>query len=151
MKEYHELQKEAREARIGADRMALGLPCIPDRTRGDMDEIERLQTENWQLKGALGYEVPGHIPPGDFKCGLCEARAAEIERLEVENKRLRISKLISADRAEIERLTDELGATISALDLKIIENQRLRADIETLKARLESSRNHDPHYRQYGY
>ena len=44
-------------------------------------EIERLKIENWQLKGALGYEVPGNIPCGDFKCGLCEARAAEIERL----------------------------------------------------------------------
>jgi hypothetical protein len=38
-------------------------------------EIERLTLENWQLKGALGYPVPGHIPCGDFKCGLCEARA----------------------------------------------------------------------------
>lgn len=37
-------------------------------------EIERLRIENWQLKGALGYPVPGNIPTGDFKCGLCEAR-----------------------------------------------------------------------------
>lgn len=39
-------------------------------------EIERLRLENWQLRGALGYPVPGDIPPGDFKCGLCEARTA---------------------------------------------------------------------------
>jgi hypothetical protein len=45
------------------------------------DEIEHLRIENWQLKGALGYEVPGHIPCGDFKCGLCEAKDDEIERL----------------------------------------------------------------------
>jgi hypothetical protein len=35
--------------------------------------VERLTRENWQLKGALGYPVPGDIPGGDFKCGLCEA------------------------------------------------------------------------------
>jgi len=40
-------------------------------------EIERLTLENWQLKGALGYAVPGNIPQGPFKCGLCEARALE--------------------------------------------------------------------------
>ena len=37
-------------------------------------EIERLTIENWQLKGALGYEVPGDIPEGPFKCGICDAR-----------------------------------------------------------------------------
>lgn len=36
--------REAREARIGADRMALGLPCVPDPIRGDMTEIESLRT-----------------------------------------------------------------------------------------------------------
>lgn len=40
-------------------------------------EIERLTLENWQLKGALGYPVPGSIPQGPFKCGLCDARAYE--------------------------------------------------------------------------
>ncbi len=39
-----------------------------------------LKIENWQLRGALGYEVPGQIPCGDFKCGLCEAKANDIER-----------------------------------------------------------------------
>ncbi|MDO8596619.1 MAG: hypothetical protein Q7R45_08345 [Sulfuricaulis sp.] len=39
------------------------------------NEVERLTVENWQLRGALGYEVPGNIPPSsEFKCGLCEAR-----------------------------------------------------------------------------
>ena len=46
-----------------------------DIMREAADEIERLTLENWQLKGALGYPVPGHIPNGDFKCGMCEARA----------------------------------------------------------------------------
>lgn len=45
MTEYHELQKEAAEARIGADRMAIGLSCIPDPLRGDMAEVERLQAD----------------------------------------------------------------------------------------------------------
>lgn len=40
-----------------------------------LSEIKRLRLENWQLKGALGYPVPGDIPEGKFKCGLCEARA----------------------------------------------------------------------------
>jgi hypothetical protein len=43
MPEYHELQREAIEAGAGADRMAMGLPCIPDPVRGDMAEIERLR------------------------------------------------------------------------------------------------------------
>lgn len=38
-------------------------------------EIERLWLENWQLKGALGYAVPGDIPEGSWRCGVCEARA----------------------------------------------------------------------------
>jgi hypothetical protein len=40
-------------------------------------EVERLLLENWQLRGALGYPVPGAIPEGDFKCGLCDARRNE--------------------------------------------------------------------------
>lgn len=43
MAEYHEMTKEASEARIGADRMAAGLPCLPDPIRGDLAEIERLR------------------------------------------------------------------------------------------------------------
>jgi hypothetical protein len=39
-----------------------------------LDEIERLRLENWQLRAALGYEVPADIPEGNFQCGLCEAR-----------------------------------------------------------------------------
>ena len=40
-----------------------------------VDVVGQLITENWQLKGALGYAVPGDIPPSnEFKCGMCEAR-----------------------------------------------------------------------------
>jgi len=42
-------------------------------------EIERLLLENWQLKGALGYPVPGAIPEGEFKCGMCDARRTNRE------------------------------------------------------------------------
>lgn len=42
---------------------------------------QKLELENWQLKGALGYPVPGHIPEGPFKCGLCGARDNEIKQL----------------------------------------------------------------------
>lgn len=53
-------------------------------------EILHLVIENWQLKGALGYMVPGHIPDnGKFKCGLCEAKTMELLELQAEIKRLR--------------------------------------------------------------
>ena len=51
--EYYELQKEGFEARSGADRMAIGLPCIPDRVRGDLAEVTRLRQENERLRAAL--------------------------------------------------------------------------------------------------
>jgi hypothetical protein len=47
-----------------------------------LEEIKTLEIENWQLKGALGYPVPGDIPQGDFECGLCAARE-KMEVLEV--------------------------------------------------------------------
>ena len=56
---------------------------------GEKAEIERLEIENWQLKGALGYEVPGHIPCGDFKCGLCEAKTTSLLATEADNAKLR--------------------------------------------------------------
>ena len=43
-------------------------------------ENERLLLENWQLKGALGYPVPGDIPNGQFKCGMCEARNGGVNK-----------------------------------------------------------------------
>ncbi len=40
-------------------------------------EIERLQTENWQLKQACGYPIPAdkETPQNPFKCGICDARS----------------------------------------------------------------------------
>ena len=35
--------RAAYEGRVGADRMALGLGIIPDKLRGDMDEVKRLR------------------------------------------------------------------------------------------------------------
>jgi hypothetical protein len=45
------------------------------------EELERLRIENWQLKGALGYPMPGNVPESDFKCGLCEAKEREVLEL----------------------------------------------------------------------
>jgi len=73
MSEYPELQKEAAEARVGADRMAMGLSCIPDPLRGDMAEIERLQVIESSLMAA------GNV------------NRAEVERLTKEITRLRRS------------------------------------------------------------
>ena len=43
------------------------------------DEIERLTTENWQLRQACGYPIPADkdTPQNPFKCGVCDARALE--------------------------------------------------------------------------
>lgn len=43
--------------------------------------IKKLQVENWQLRGALGQPVPGEIPEGNFRCGLCEAKTQELLEL----------------------------------------------------------------------
>lgn len=48
------------------------------------EEIRGLEIQLHQARGALGYPVPGDIPEGDFKCGLCEAKAKRI--LEAEAK-----------------------------------------------------------------
>ena len=55
MSEYHELQREAAEARVGADRMAMGLSCIPDPLRGDMVEIERLKEVTLRLQVEIDW------------------------------------------------------------------------------------------------
>jgi len=41
------------------------------------NEVNRLQTENWQLKQACGYPIPAdkETPQNPFKCGICDARA----------------------------------------------------------------------------
>lgn len=58
---------------------------LPKWARVELDslhrEIERLRTENWQLRGALGYAVPASILPGDFQCGLCGPKARRIAEL----------------------------------------------------------------------
>jgi len=45
----------------------------------DKTEIERLTTENWQLRQAFGYPIPADkdTPQNPFKCGVCDARALE--------------------------------------------------------------------------
>lgn len=39
--EHQSDYRAAAEGRIGADRMAMGLSIIPDKNRGDMDEVAR--------------------------------------------------------------------------------------------------------------
>ena len=45
--------KASYEAGIGADRMALGLSCIPHTVRGDMLEVMRLRSALEQIKKVL--------------------------------------------------------------------------------------------------
>lgn len=58
-------------------------------------EIEKLQAENeeikiqlWQALGAMGYPTPGHIPEGEYKCGLCESKALQIIRKDAHQEAL---------------------------------------------------------------
>lgn len=51
--EYHLMQREAAHARIGADRMAAGLGCIPHKIRGDLEKVQQLLAENGRLRAAL--------------------------------------------------------------------------------------------------
>jgi hypothetical protein len=44
--------KAAAEGRLGADRMAFGLSIIPDKNRGDMDEVLRLRSA---IQEAIDY------------------------------------------------------------------------------------------------
>lgn len=69
MTEYPELQKEATNARIGADRMSLGLGCIPHKIRGDLEEVQRLHKA---LDAASGYMLNAKI---DLETG-CPKRTA---------------------------------------------------------------------------
>jgi hypothetical protein len=68
---YHAHNSEWAAVRCERDR-------VQEQNRAMYEEIERLKLENWQLKGALGYAIPGDIPKGDFKCGLCDARRREL-------------------------------------------------------------------------
>lgn len=46
-----------------------------------LSEIDRLQQENWQLKGALGYSVPGHIPDDpNILNGIADAKQKDLDR-----------------------------------------------------------------------
>lgn len=88
-------------------------------------ENERLTVENWQLKGALGYEVPGDIPCGDFKCGLCDAKTIEVNETRAENKRLRA--IVDGQAKKIAELLpqslDELQAHIYEQTEKIFRDK----------------------------
>jgi hypothetical protein len=46
--------KAAAEGRLGADRMALGLSIIPDKNRGDMDEVLRLRSAIQRAETSFG-------------------------------------------------------------------------------------------------
>jgi hypothetical protein len=50
--------------------------------RNATDEIERLTTENWQLKQACGYPIPAdkETPQNPFRCGICDARNKQYAR-----------------------------------------------------------------------
>jgi hypothetical protein len=55
----------------------------------DLQEtIESLELQLNQAMGALGYPVPGHIPEGNLKCGLCTSKEKSIIKLEAQKDEL---------------------------------------------------------------
>jgi hypothetical protein len=59
------------------DHYHLAKECYPEQIKAMNAEIERLQTENWQLRQACGYPIPAdkETPQNPFKCGICDARS----------------------------------------------------------------------------
>lgn len=55
--------------------------------RGLLDEIEKLELENWQLRQACGYPIPAdkETPQNPFKCGVCDARSKSWHREGIED------------------------------------------------------------------
>lgn len=53
------------------------IPVNVETTGWLVREVQRLRTENWQLKQACGYPIPAdkETPQNPFKCGICDARA----------------------------------------------------------------------------
>lgn len=82
------------------------------------DEIKRLEEEVWQLKGTLGYSVPGHISEGDYQCGICLARYHEENSKLAKIKPLlqRIGKLGSqGESTEEKALVKEVNSALSVI------------------------------------
>jgi len=78
-------------------------------------EIEELKKENWQLKGALGYEVPGDVPCGDFHCGMCRAKEEELEETEQNYQQALV--VIAEFREEVKRLEIQLKITEEMVEM----------------------------------
>lgn len=62
-------------------------------------EIHLIQIKLWQAIVARGYPIPGYIPEGDYKCGLCESRAKEIYRKDAQYEALlEVIRILSSNR-----------------------------------------------------
>ena len=73
--------RNSADARSGADRMAAGLPCIPDRVRGDLDEVLRLRAERNALRAALQEIAENATSPyEDGWCGELAQQALDATR-----------------------------------------------------------------------
>src|SRR4030095_15628775 len=107
-----ELYREAHEARIGADRMAMGLSCIPDPVRGDMVEVERLTAEK--------LELAKHI---DGSVRVAAGALNEVERLKAQNGEFELQFQLKVK--ELERLQLEVASWEHDSDLKATEIERL--------------------------
>lgn len=64
MSEEYELTIEGFKARIGADRMAMGLPSTPHKERGDMDAVALLSKQRDRAVAACMAVLNWHINGG---------------------------------------------------------------------------------------
>lgn len=111
---------------VAADREIKHSHVDADRYRA---EIERLTLENWQLKGALGYPVPGSIPDnGPWKCGLCDAKTIDLGEAADEIERLRIALV---------KQTEQNAYPCSPHCAAYLREQAAQGEIERLKAALK--------------
>lgn len=68
--EHQQDYKDSREGELGADRMKIGLRCIPDPTRGDMEEVKRIDAE---LHTQIQYKLEACKKVEELEARLLEA------------------------------------------------------------------------------
>lgn len=99
-----EAQREAYEARTGADRMAAGLGCLPDAVRGDLDEVLKLRGIIRNLREIIWNHHSSEIMTPDI-CPICTAKEFKWV-LDEADKSAKTQRTLS--RLLVNRMEDEL-------------------------------------------
>lgn len=110
--EHEQDYKSARMAAIGADRMSCGLPCIPDKKRGDLTQYVRLGILAIRLWKDL-TALKASVHPDYCKClQMTEYERAEAAALAGLEKS--IASILSRDDARIfePEIENEIGERV---------------------------------------